>query len=115
MLDSPNPALQHEPSLLPSLNLLQVQLDIDTLRGVLEEDGEAAAAAQLQPARARQAADAAVARLRALREEEAEVAARLREVEYAEAAVEQVGSEGGRWVGRAGRRQQARDGSRCLP
>ena len=69
---------------------LQVQLEIDNLRAALDEERDAASKAEAAPGRARQAADAAVAALRALREEEADVAAQLRNWEGAEAVATQV-------------------------
>lgn len=71
---------------------LQLQLDIENLRAALDEERDAASKADSTPGRARQAADAAVAALRALREEEAEVTAQLRNWEAAETVAAQVGS-----------------------
>lgn len=62
---------------------------MEGLRAELHEERDASARAEQAPGKARQAADAAVAALRALREEEAEVAAQLRAQEAAEAAAQQ--------------------------
>lgn len=78
---------------------IQLQLDVEGLRAALEEERDASARAEVAPGKARHAADQAVAALRALREEEAEVAAQLRAQEAAEAAAQQV-------RGRDGQRRQ---------
>lgn len=75
--------------------LLQLQLDIGNLRDALEEEREAAARAGQAPGKARRAADAAAAALRALRDEEGEVAAALRAAEAAEGAALQEAREAG--------------------
>ena len=84
--------LSHQSSTSLHLAAFCVQLlhDIERLRCTLDEEREAAGKAEGLPARARHAADLAVAALRPLREEEAEVAAQLRVQEVAEAAMHQV-------------------------
>ena len=78
------------PLLVPLPPVRQLQLDIEHLRAALDEERDAASKADSAPGRARQAADAAVAAPRALREEEAELAAQLRSWEAAEAVSAQV-------------------------
>ena len=87
---SPDNVCMHMHCALPCSTLpclpLQLQLDIGHLHSALNEEREAATRADGQPSRSRHQADLAVAALRALREEEAELAAQLRVQEAAEAA-----------------------------
>ncbi|KAL4436789.1 hypothetical protein ABPG75_003928 [Micractinium tetrahymenae] len=55
-----------------------LQQEVGALRAALEEEREALTSSDLQPSRARHLADLAVAQLRGLREEEAELAAQLK-------------------------------------
>ncbi len=74
---------------------LQLQQEVGALKSALEEEREALASPDLQPGRARHAADQAVAQLRALREEEAELAVQLKACSAAEEGLLQA-SAGGR-------------------
>ena len=79
--------------------MVQLQLDVANLRSALDEEREAASAADTQPSRVRHLADLAVNALRALREEEGEVLAQLRVLEAAEQGQLQVGGGHQWWLG----------------